>query len=387
MPRGSTPRRSTLLLVELRAPVPAAARAARADPDRHPRAAVPLARRAAPTRPVVLMAHLDVVPVEGGRGSTRRSAAEIVDGSIWGRGTLDDKGCVAGICEAVETLLGRRTSCRRRTSGCRSAATRRSPGRPPRSRSPSWSAAAYGRGSCSTRAARSPRGAFPGVTAPVGVDRRHREGRDVGRAAGRGPRRARVDAGPDGPDRPASPGRSPASTSRRCPPSSRRRPSSCCRRIAPHAPRRAAAGAGPGRPAGPGADPGADRGRAGVGRDDADHVRRHHAVRRPRRSTSSPRPRPAGVNIRVMVGDTVADALAHLRKVIDDDQVHIDVVERSEPSPISPAGRGVRRCSRPTIAEVFPDAVPTPVRDDGRDRLPLLHRASATASTGSRRSG
>ena len=50
------------------------------------------------------MAHLDVVPVEG----TWRHppfSAEIADGTIWGRGTLDDKGCVVAICEAVETLL------------------------------------------------------------------------------------------------------------------------------------------------------------------------------------------------------------------------------------------------------------------------------------------
>ncbi|WP_305863820.1 M20/M25/M40 family metallo-hydrolase, partial [Klebsiella pneumoniae] len=32
-------------------------------------------------------------------------SADIVDGAVWGRGTLDDKGCVAAICEAVERLL------------------------------------------------------------------------------------------------------------------------------------------------------------------------------------------------------------------------------------------------------------------------------------------
>ncbi len=35
----------------------------------------------------------------------------------------------------------------------------------------------------------------------------------------------------------------------------------------------------------------------------------------------------AGVKIRVMVGDTVADLLAHVRKAVDDDRVHIDVLE------------------------------------------------------------
>src|SRR3954447_9463341 len=57
-------------------------------------------------RPVVLMAHLDVVPVdESAPWQYPAFSAEIVDGAVWGRGTLDDKGCVTAICEAVERLL------------------------------------------------------------------------------------------------------------------------------------------------------------------------------------------------------------------------------------------------------------------------------------------
>ena len=52
------------------------------------------------------MAHLDVVPVdESAPWQHPAFAAEIVDGAVWGRGTLDDKGCVTAICEAVERLL------------------------------------------------------------------------------------------------------------------------------------------------------------------------------------------------------------------------------------------------------------------------------------------
>jgi carboxypeptidase PM20D1 len=66
----------------------------------------------------------------------------------------------------------------------------------------------------------------------------------------------------------------------------------------------------------------------------------------------------AGVNVRVMPGDTVAGALAHLRKVIDDD-VEVRVVERGEASPVSPLGEAFDLVTS-TVAELFPDAVPAP---------------------------
>ena len=60
--------------------------------------------------PVLLMSHLDVVPVEPG---TERQwthppfSGQIADGFVWGRGTLDDKAGVLAILEAAEILLGR----------------------------------------------------------------------------------------------------------------------------------------------------------------------------------------------------------------------------------------------------------------------------------------
>ena len=68
----------------------------------------------------------------------------------------------------------------------------------------------------------------------------------------------------------------------------------------------------------------------------------------------------AGVNVRVMVGDTVAGVLEHMRKTIDDDRVRVDVVEANEPSPVSPYDDEAFRLLEGTIAEVFPDAVPSP---------------------------
>jgi carboxypeptidase PM20D1 len=60
-------------------------------------------------KPILLMAHLDVVPVEPGtEGEWTHPpfAGRIADGHVWGRGTMDDKASVLGILEAVELLAG-----------------------------------------------------------------------------------------------------------------------------------------------------------------------------------------------------------------------------------------------------------------------------------------
>ena len=59
--------------------------------------------------PIVLMAHMDVVPVEPGTEDDWDQdpfGGAIVDGELWGRGALDDKGPLIGMMEAVEHLLG-----------------------------------------------------------------------------------------------------------------------------------------------------------------------------------------------------------------------------------------------------------------------------------------
>lgn len=56
--------------------------------------------------PVVLMAHSDVVPVAPDDVWTHPPfGADVVDGQVWGRGTLDCKGSLVAQCAAVERLL------------------------------------------------------------------------------------------------------------------------------------------------------------------------------------------------------------------------------------------------------------------------------------------
>ena len=58
--------------------------------------------------PILLMGHLDVVPVEPGtEGKWQHDpfGGRIADGMIWGRGAIDNKSAVVGTLEAIETLL------------------------------------------------------------------------------------------------------------------------------------------------------------------------------------------------------------------------------------------------------------------------------------------
>jgi carboxypeptidase PM20D1 len=57
---------------------------------------------------VVLMAHQDVVPVEPGtEGNWEQPpfSGAIADGFVWGRGAMDTKGKLLGLCEAIEYLI------------------------------------------------------------------------------------------------------------------------------------------------------------------------------------------------------------------------------------------------------------------------------------------
>lgn len=58
-----------------------------------------------PERPLVLMAHYDVVPAPAEQWDRDPFSGLIEDGFVHGRGTLDDKGPLVCIAEAVESLL------------------------------------------------------------------------------------------------------------------------------------------------------------------------------------------------------------------------------------------------------------------------------------------
>jgi carboxypeptidase PM20D1 len=59
-------------------------------------------------KPILLAAHQDVVPIEPGTEANWEHppfSGEIADGYCWGRGTMDDKCSIIGILEAVEALI------------------------------------------------------------------------------------------------------------------------------------------------------------------------------------------------------------------------------------------------------------------------------------------
>lgn len=317
-------------------------------------------RRYAETeRPVVLMAHLDVVPVdEDAPWQHPPFGAEVHEGAVWGRGTLDDKGSLVAICEAVEQLIadGFRPQqdlwlsfgCDEEVFGDSAALAvahlRERHVRP-------WFVLDEG-GAIAHEA-------FPGVARPVGVVGVTEKGATslTLTVEGRGGHASTpVRNGPTTRlarailrlERSPFPASTPAPTLE------------LLRRIAPHAPL-------PLRPVLARADritPVLTRALVAAGPETAAMTRTTVAV-----TTLSGSPAlnviassaTAGVNIRVMTGDTVADVVDHVRHTIRDDEVRIDVVESGEPSPVSPyADDAAFTLIEDTISAVYPDAIPAP---------------------------
>lgn len=68
----------------------------------------------------------------------------------------------------------------------------------------------------------------------------------------------------------------------------------------------------------------------------------------------------ASVNVRIAVGSTVARAAEEIRRAVADDDVHVEVLYGDDPSPVSPSDGPEWERLTAAIAEVFPDAVPAP---------------------------
>jgi carboxypeptidase PM20D1 len=310
------------------------------------------------TKPVVLMAHLDVVPVEGTWQHDAFSGA-VVDGQVWGRGTLDDKGCLVAICEAAETLLERdfqpaqdvwlSFGCDEEVLGA--AAPAAVEVLEERGVSP-WFVLDEGGAIAHD--------AFPGIDRPIGVIgvtekgsmsvelRVEGRGGHASTPARNGPT-VRLARAISRLDRSPMAARVPQPTVE------------LFRRIAPHAPL-------PLRPLLANADrltAVLTRALVAAGPETAAMTRTTFAI-----TTLSASPAlnvicqsaKAGVNIRVMTGDTVADVLEHVRKVVRDERVEIDVIHAEEASPVSPMGShdDAFALLEQTITELFPDAVPAP---------------------------
>jgi carboxypeptidase PM20D1 len=308
-------------------------------------------------KPLVLMAHLDVVPVDDSAPWQHPPfAGEVADEAVWGRGTLDDKGCVTAICEAVERLLesGHEPAqdvwlsfgCDEEVSGTAAVAAvdelQRRGVRP-------WLVLDEGGAIAHD--------AFPGVRRPVaaiGVAEKGTTSVEL-RVEGRGGHASTPAR--NGPtvrlaravlriDRSPMPARLPDTTLE------------LVRRLTPHLP-------APLRPLLGRPDrirPLLTKALTTAGAETAAMARTTFAVTTLQGSPALnviASSATAGVNIRVMPGDTVDDVLTHLRRVVDDAEVRILVVERGEASPVSPVD-DVFEVVAALVEERFPDAIVTP---------------------------
>jgi carboxypeptidase PM20D1 len=283
--------------------------------------------------------------------------AEIHDGAVWGRGTLDDKGSLVGICAAVERLLAKGVvpardvwlsfGAREEVSGPDARAAvdvLREHGVTP------WFVLDEG-GAIAHQA-------FPGVRPPLGVIGVSEKGTTTIelRAEGRGGHSSTP--APHGPT--ARIARAVVRLEER--PFAARLPEPTLElfsRMAPHVPLAL-------RPLFTHArrlQPVLKRALVAAGAEPAALVRTTMSVTM---LSGSPAHNviassaTAAVNLRILVGDTVASATEHVRRAIADDSITLRPMDVNEPSPLSPYDDPAFELVSSTITELFHDAVPTP---------------------------
>lgn len=309
-------------------------------------------------RPVVLMAHIDVVPVEGTDTWQHPAfAADIVDGVLWGRGALDDKGSLAGICEAVESLLEQGFTpaqdiwlsfgCDEEVMGKAAPAavdvlTER--GVEPWFVLDEGGAVAYD--------------AFPGVTPPLAVIGVTEKGVTNVQLSVEG--RGGHASTPTKLDTTARLARAITRLDNSPFPASVPSPTiEMFQRLAPHLPL-------PLRPLVKGVDrvrPLLTKALIAAGPESAAMTRTTTVVTTlsgsPANNVIASRAT-AGINVRIMVGDTVGGVVERIRSVINDKHVQVEVIDSNEPSPLSPTDDEAFRLIEAAVHTTFPDAVATP---------------------------
>lgn len=328
--------------------------------------------------PVVLMAHIDVVPINPDDHWTHPPFdATMADGMIWGRGTLDCKGSLIALCSAAERLLGRGFVPRRDiwfSFGCDEEVTG--------SAAPAavQELAAHGvdpwfvldEGGAVAL------GAFPGVKAPLAVigvaekglaDVRLRTTDTGGHAStpASGGATARLARAIVRLDRNPFPINLPAATVQMLQTAAGHAPAPIRLAVnaAARSPRLLA------------------RLLQKLGPETAAMTRTTDVVTQ---LTGAPAANviaasaTAMVNVRVMVGETVAASVDRIRRTIKDKSVEVTVISASEPSPISPID-GAYDLLTEVTARTVPDAIPVPyvvmAATDGRhfhQRWPRVYR-------------
>jgi len=319
--------------------------------------------------PVVLMAHYDVVAVPGlpvpvddvdapAEGWTHPPFAGVVsDGVVWGRGTLDDKGALVVVLEAVEALVASGWTPPRDVylsfghneetagDGARTAVARLAE----RGISP-WLVLDEGGAVV--------QGAMPGVAAPTAVVGIAEKGildlelstrDDGGHASTPAPNGAtvrlaraitRIDAHPF-PPRLSEPVRALLAT------------------LADHADgpmRRVFANAGRLAPV-------VARAFTRLGVEPNALVRTTVAVTQLEGSPGAnvlAQTARANANVRILPGETVPSVVARLTRVVDDPTITLRIVSGEDPSPVSPAEGPRWELLRGALAASYPDAVLTP---------------------------
>ncbi|MFW3169780.1 M20/M25/M40 family metallo-hydrolase [Geodermatophilus sp. CPCC 206100] len=312
---------------------------------------------ASPERPLVLMAHYDVVPVAGQDWAEDPFSGRVADGSVHGRGAIDDKGCLVAVMEAVESLAAAGVVPRRdvwlsfghdeEVAGVGAPLAveelRRRGVRP-------WAVVDEGGAVV--------QGVFPGVPGPVAVVGLAEKGLlDV----------ELTTSDPGGHASAPLPGGAPARLARAIvridespfPPrlddvvlamvdAAGRAATPVHRAVFAHAPL---------------LRPLLARVLAAASREANALVRTTVAITRLEGSAAAnvlATRATAHANIRIALGETVASTLERLRRVVDDPSVQLRVVSGSDPSPVSRADNEAFAALAASVRAVYPDAVVAP---------------------------